>query len=122
LRQTRQRQVILDLVLRSTDHPTAAQLFERARRVLPGIGYATVYRTLGMLAAEGIIQEVRVGDATQYDGRTDRHDHLVCRRCGRVHDVVIPVEDSVLAEVARQSRFRVDRHHTELAGICPDCQ
>ena len=84
MRQTQQRQLIFDLVEQAADHPTAAQIFERARQLMPTIGYATVYRTLGTLVDEGMIRELRVGDVAQYDGRTDRHDHVKCRRCGRV--------------------------------------
>jgi Fe2+ or Zn2+ uptake regulation protein len=122
LRQTRQRQAILELVRQADDHPNASQVYERARKLLPGLGYATVYRTLGKLVQEGLIREVRVGDVTQYDRRADRHDHAVCRRCGRVADVEVPVGRRALDEAAAASGFQIEDYHTELAGTCSDCR
>lgn len=122
MRKTQQRQLIFNLVAQAGDHPTAAQIFERARRLLPTIGYATVYRTLGTLVEEGLIRELKVGDVAQYDRRTDRHDHVKCRSCGRVGDVVVPVGGRLLAEAVSQSGFRVEDYHVEILGLCPECQ
>jgi Fur family ferric uptake transcriptional regulator/Fur family peroxide stress response transcriptional regulator len=121
MRQTRQRQAILRLIQAADDHPTAAQVYERARQVLPELGFATVYRSLRALAGEGLIREVRVGEVAQYDRRTDRHDHVVCRRCGRLADVVVPLAEAALAQAAAESGFQIEAHHTELSGLCPYC-
>jgi Fur family ferric uptake transcriptional regulator/Fur family peroxide stress response transcriptional regulator len=122
IRQTKQRQAILEAVERSHDHPTAAQVFERVQRVLPGIGFATVYRNLGALAEEGTIRELRVGDVTQYDRRTDRHDHAVCRQCGKLVDVSVPLPAETVQAVMDQTGFQVAGYHTEVFGLCPECR
>jgi Fur family transcriptional regulator, peroxide stress response regulator len=122
IRQTKQRQAILEAVERSHDHPTAAQVYERVRRVLPGVGFATVYRNLGALAVEGMIREIRVGDVTQYDRRTDRHDHAVCSRCGKLVDVMVPLPAQAVQAVMEQSGFQVAGYHTELFGVCSECR
>lgn len=122
MRQTRQREVILGLVLRGMDHPTAAQVFDRARKELPSVGYATVYRTLGALVDEGRLRALRVGDVTQYDRRTDRHDHLVCRQCGKVCDVEVPIGAENLSEIEAESGFSVDEYHVEIFGSCAECR
>ncbi len=122
IRQTKQRQAILEVVERSHDHPTAAQVYERVQQVLPGVGYATVYRNLAALAEEGMIQEIRVGEVTQYDRRSDRHDHAVCGRCGKLVDVMVPLPSEVVQAVLEQSGFQVAGHHTEVFGLCADCR
>jgi Fur family ferric uptake transcriptional regulator/Fur family peroxide stress response transcriptional regulator len=122
IRHTQQRQAILEAVERSPDHPTAAQVYERVRRVLPGVGFATVYRNLGALAGEGLIREIRVGDAIQYDRRTDRHDHAVCGGCGKLVDVLVPLPDAVVRSVLEESGFQVVGHHTEVFGLCSNCR
>jgi Fur family transcriptional regulator, peroxide stress response regulator len=122
IRNTKQRQAILEAVEQSHDHPTAAQVYDRVRRVLPGVGFATVYRNLGTLAEEGTIQEIRVGQVTQYDRRTDRHDHAVCRRCGKLADVEVPLPDEVVQAVMEQSGFRVAGYHIEVFGLCVECR
>lgn len=122
IRQTKQRQAILEVVERSHDHPTAAQVYERVQRVLPGVGYATVYRNLSALSADDLIQEIRIGEVTQYDRRTDRHDHAVCSRCGRVQDVTAPLPPEAVEAVTEQSGFEVSGYHTEFWGLCSDCR
>ena len=122
MQRTQQRQVILDLILRAPDHPTAAQVFQRARKILPRVGQATVYRSLAHLVEEGLIRELRVGDVTQYDRRTDRHDHLVCRQCGCVEDVEAAAPSNTLHEIAAAHDFVVESHHTEVSGLCRSCR
>lgn len=122
IRQTKQRQAILEVVERSHDHPTAAQVFERVQRVLPGVGFATVYRNLAALAEEGLIREIRVGDVTQYDRRTDRHDHAVCGQCGKLVDVMVPLPAEVVQAVMEQCGFEVAGYHTEVFGRCSECR
>ena len=122
IRQTKQRQAILEAVEQSHDHPTAAQVYERVQRVLPGVGFATVYRNLGALAEEGRIREIRVGDVTQYDRRTDRHDHAVCSGCGTLMDVLVPLPAEAVRSVMEQSGFQVAGYHTEVFGLCSDCR
>ncbi|MFN3649763.1 MAG: Fur family transcriptional regulator [Armatimonadota bacterium] len=122
VRQTKQRQAILEIVERSHDHPTAAQVFERVQRVLPGIGYATVYRNLGALTEEGMIREIRVGDVAQYDRRTDRHDHAVCGQCGKLIDVEVPLAVEAVQAALDETGFQVAGYHTEVFGLCSECR
>lgn len=73
---TKQRQAVLEVIMRSEDHLKANEVFEDAQRLLPGISFATVYNSLRYLKTEGLIGEVRFGnDATRFDRRLDRHDH-----------------------------------------------
>ncbi len=122
MRQTKQRQAILEVVERAHDHPTAAQVYERVQRMLPGIGFATVYRNLGALAKEGVLQEIRVGDVTQYDRRTDRHDHARCGGCGKLVDVLVPLPRETVQAVLEESGFQVAGYHTEVFGLCAECR
>lgn len=121
-RQTRQRDAILEYVSRSEDHPTAAQVYTEVRKVLPRIGFATVYRNLRVLSEDGQLQELRLGDVTQYDRRTERHDHVICRTCGRLTDVTLPHAEEAIEAAATQTGYQIERHHTELVGLCPSCR
>ena len=121
-RQTRQRQAVLTVLEQAADPPTAAAIFERVRERLPGVGFATIYRVLGSLAREGRVQAIQVGSTTQYDRRTDRHDHLVCRGCGKLVDVVVALPPELLDHTARQHGFALLEYRTELHGFCPACR
>ena len=107
----------------SQSHLTAGEIFERVRRRDPRIAYGTVYRTLHLLAEHGLIQELTFADqASRYDGRVERHDHVHCLECGVLLDVDVPVALMALHVAAEQSGFDVSSHHTVFSGTCPDCR
>jgi Fe2+ or Zn2+ uptake regulation protein len=114
---------VLDEVRRSQSHLTAGEIFERVRRRDPRIAYGTVYRTLHLLAEHGLIQELTFADqASRYDGRVERHDHVHCLDCGMLLDVDVPVALMALHVAAEQSGFDVSSHHTVFSGVCPGCR
>lgn len=122
-RNTTQRAIILAEVETADGHLTAGEIFERVRRRYPTIAYGTVYRTLHLLAEHELIQELTFADqASRFDKRTDRHDHVHCTGCGAIMDVDVPV--ALLAErvAEEQTGFEVYRHHTVFEGICPTCR
>ena len=122
-RMTPQHQAVLEAVRASDDHPRAADIFERVRRVLPGIAFGSVYNALNALAEQGIIRQLTFGDAaSRFDARTDRHDHAVCTRCGSLVDVHAAPPPSAVRAVAERTGFTVHEHHTQLLGVCAACR
>ncbi len=122
-RNTTQRAVILQVVERAEGHLTAAEIYERVRREYPSIAYGTVYRTLHLLAEHGLIQELTFADqASRFDKRPDRHDHVHCTRCGLLLDVDVPVALFASHVAEEQSGFALVSHHTVFSGLCPSCQ
>lgn len=122
-RQTAQRAMILETVQEADSHLTAGEIFERVRRRDPRIGYGTVYRSLHLLAEHGLIQELTFADqASRYDGRCERHDHVHCSICGALADVDVP-EALMARHVAEErSGFSISHHHTVFVGFCPICR
>ena len=83
---TKYAEQILDLVLRSAEHPTAEQIFWQMKQKNPKIAQATVYNNLNALVADGkLIRLPQPGSPDRYDNTT-RHDHLICTRCGALTD------------------------------------
>ncbi|HVU72142.1 MAG TPA: transcriptional repressor [Mycobacteriales bacterium] len=123
LRLTPQRRAVLDALTASHDHPTASEVYERVKASTPGIGAATVYRTLALLVSTGLALELKIGEgaASRYDARVDRHDHLVCESCGRALDVEAPVPTALLQSVAATTGFAVTSYDLQFRGLCPDC-
>ena len=122
-RQTAQREMILAAVQGAESHLTAGEIFERVRRRDPRIGYGTVYRSLHLLAEHGLIQELTFADqASRYDSRCERHDHVHCSSCGVLLDVDVP-EALMARHVAEErSGFSISHHHTVFVGLCPACR
>ena len=121
---TAPRMAILESFLRLERHVTADELFVAARRISPGIGLATVFRTIKLLAGAGIARETcSETGAKQYEHvyRHLHHDHLLCTRCGAVlefHDDAI--ERAQLA-IYRRYGYTPSGHRLELRGECPSC-
>ena len=89
LRRTPQRLAIVRAFVDDETHPTAQQIFDRLKRSMPTMSFATVYNTLAALEGAGRCRVVRVADDdfARFDPRVDPHDHAVCDRCGSVRDV-----------------------------------
>lgn len=122
-RNTAQRTLILAEVQAAESHLTAGEIFERVRRRDPKIAYGTVYRSLHLLAKRGLIQELTFADqASRFDKRVDRHDHVHCTACGLLLDVDVPVALIARHVAEEQSGFAVQSHHTLFAGTCPTCR
>ena len=74
---------ILEIVSSSRSHMTAEEIFDALRQTYPTVVLATVYNNLNRLWQDDLIRKVSVeGMPDRYD-RIQRHDHLVCRRCGK---------------------------------------
>jgi Fe2+ or Zn2+ uptake regulation protein len=122
-RMTRQREVVLQAVRSTMDHPTADWVYRQARRRLPRISLGTVYRNLKKLTDEGLIREIQIaGQTTRFDGNTGRHYHIRCLGCGRVNDLPVSVDRRLEEEAGRAMNYRVLGHQVEVLGLCPMCQ
>lgn len=119
---TKQRQSVLRVIRESDEHLTANEVFDQARRLLPGISFATVYNSLRYLKNKGLIGEIRFGtDATRYDPKLTRHDHALCNKCGKLVDLELPIPDGLIQEAAARSKFEAESIEFTLRGLCPEC-
>jgi Fe2+ or Zn2+ uptake regulation protein len=115
--------MILDVVKGSAEHLTAGEVFARVRERDPRVAYGTVYRSLHLLVQHGLLQELTFADqASRYDGRTDRHDHVYCTVCGLLVDVEVPEALMARHVAGERSGFAITSHHTVFAGLCPGCR
>lgn len=123
LRSTEQRRLIIDKFFESAEHLTIEQLLEEVRRDDPKVGYATVYRTMKMLADGGIANELNFGDSvTRYELADEEahHDHLICEVCGRIIEFEEPLIEELQERIAARYDFKIKHHKHELYGSCSD--
>jgi Fur family transcriptional regulator, peroxide stress response regulator len=119
---TKQRQAVLRVIRGADEHLTANDVFGQARRILPGISFATVYNSLRYLKNEGLIGEVHFGtDATRYDRKLTRHDHAICSDCGKLVDMELAIPPALVKKAADLSRFEAESIELILRGLCPEC-
>jgi Fur family ferric uptake transcriptional regulator len=125
LKSTSQRDTILQIFVDAGRHLSAEELYARVKKAHPGIGYATVYRTLKLLAEAGLAEERRFEDGfTRYEYKASdgHHDHLICTGCGQIIEFENERIEELQQDVARKNRFKVQSHKLELYGLCSDCQ
>ena len=124
LNTTQQRQVIVEVFLRSQEHVSAEDLLANIRKRHGKVGYATVYRTLRLLVDGGLATARQFGDGqTRYEVAGAHHDHLICEACGLILEFEDTEIERLQEAVARKlGGFRVLRHKHELYGLCPKAQ
>jgi len=120
-RNTRQRKMVLDAVLIRRDHPSADQIYLHVRGEDPKISRGTVYRNLNLLVENSEVRHVEMPGVDRFDWRVEPHDHLLCRRCGKVTDVPVPYSVDLDRQISRQTGYAVEKHITVFEGLCPDC-
>jgi len=125
LRSTSQRDAILNAFIEAGQHLSADELYARVRKSHPRIGYATIYRTLKLLAEAGLAEERRFEDGFtrfEYKAPNAHHDHLICTRCGTIIEFENESIEALQQEVAGRKGFKVLSHTLEIYGICAGCQ
>jgi Fur family transcriptional regulator, peroxide stress response regulator len=119
LRLTAQRQQVFAVVLEKRDHPTAEEVFMRAKRRMPEISMATVYNCLDTLVKCGLVKQVNLDrGATRYCPNMEAHSHFLCEDCGRIYD--IDLASSALAPHLPEG-FQLSHSEISLHGQCADC-
>jgi Fur family peroxide stress response transcriptional regulator len=120
---TPQRLQILDVVLGLEDHPSADEVHHALARRHPRVSRATVFRTLESFTRLGVLKKAsHASGGVRYDGRCERHHHLVCVRCDRIVDFSDERLDAVSVPDTRRFGFRVLDLQVELRGICRQCR
>jgi Fur family peroxide stress response transcriptional regulator len=88
MRMTQQRRAVLETILSSHDHPTAAMIYERTKANMPGISLATVYNCLESMAETGIINHLNFDNGpSRFCPNLEPHVHLLDDESNRVLDV-----------------------------------
>jgi Fur family ferric uptake transcriptional regulator len=125
LRSTDQRRLIVETFFRFDNHVSIEELLARVRSKDPRVGYATVYRTLKLLAECGVANERKFGDGlTRYElaDESSHHDHLICVECGAIVEFEDDAIEKLQEEIATRHGYALRSHKHELYGVCPKCR
>jgi Fur family ferric uptake transcriptional regulator len=124
LKYTDERQTILRAVMHNDEHFEAEQILLGLRQRSARVGKATVYRTLKLLVGCGIVKEVHFSNKLVHYEHTygqDPHDHLVCRRCGRIIEFDASEVVRLRTAIAASRRFHALSHRFSILGLCEAC-
>ena len=118
-RFTPQRRCVYDVLRQTSDHPTAEEVFMRAKRALPEISHATVYNCLDALVACGLARRVQLEHgASRFCPNMAEHCHYFCNECGAVFDVPLNAESTCMP---RPKGFKIDHFEIAVHGVCAEC-
>lgn len=124
LKSTRQRLAVLHTLHNSPHHLSAVEVQDRVHAFEAGVGLATIYRTLELLADLGLIVRVHFDDGChRYASASLGHRHqLICSGCGLVVEFGECALASVAQRLASETSFSIDSHWLQFFGRCRECQ
>ncbi len=122
---TRSRRAIADAVAKQPSRFSAADIEALSAKCAPGVGRASVFRTLDLLERIGVLGRIHASSGcAEYVlcRREEHHHHLVCSACGEVIEVPGCGVSDLLEEAVERFDFRVDGHLVEIYGRCSSCR
>ncbi len=122
-RDTAPRRAVVRAIEEADGEQSPEALWRAAQRIHPGIGRATVYRTLELLTGLGAVRPLIAAEGgRRYPVAVGGHHHLVCSGCGTVVEFDECAEGEVARRVARRQGFAIQGHLLEIYGTCGDCR
>lgn len=126
MRNTRQKDIILQAVKAHGCHPSAEELYALLKPEHPRLSLATVYRNLNQFAELGELRRISIsGEPMRFDGQMETHTHAICERCGCIIDLF---DDEFakqlhahIQKVQENSFFKVQSAELLYQGLCEDC-
>jgi Fur family transcriptional regulator, ferric uptake regulator len=124
-RRSSKRDRIVSIFLKQQGHLSADDLVDLVRRDAPGVGRATVYRTLLWMVESGVARKVDFGDGrSRFEPsiRHPRHFHLICNVCHRSSEFLSSDIEALLEEVAAAREFEPSETVVQVFGTCEACR
>ncbi len=117
---TRYQNIMLDVIRSSADHMTAEEIYMKCKQIAPKISLATVYRNLAMLAEREMIAKIPInGQPEHFDRNVVRHEHVICKRCGKVVDAFVGDLHSYLEE---KTGLSLEGYDLCMRYVCQKCK
>ena len=123
LKRSDQREAIVDTFLRSQSHLSVDDLLHLVQKRRADVGRTTVYRTLKLLQAAGLAQELELKGESRFEREYNRahHDHFICQHCGDIIEFESPEIERIQDEIAHSLGFVIEGHRHQIFGQCRAC-
>ena len=116
---TKNAAYILEIINHSDSHLTAEQIHQQLKEENKSVAQATVYNNLSSLYQQGMIRKISVeGHPERYD-KMRRHDHLVCRNCGKLSDILL---EDLTEQIQKQVSIPMISYDLKVNYICDECR
>ena len=124
LRHTRQRDGIIEALV-GADGPESAQaMHDRLTKKGADIDLSTVYRTLEVLEASGVVRKIVIENDTSayYEFTANEHHHyLICLECRKIRSIDYCPLVSYEILLSKETDFVIEGHSLNIYGYCPEC-
>ena len=116
---TKNAAYILEIINHPDSHLTAEQIHQQLKEENKSVAQATVYNNLSSLYQQGMIRKISVeGHPDRYD-KMRRHDHLVCRNCGKLSDILL---EDLTEQIQKQVSIPMISYDLKVNYICDECR
>ena len=123
MKRTSQRELILDVFLRTEDHLSNEDLYQLVKKEDPTVGQTTVYRTLEFLVENQLALAAHVGSGKLvYQASGNDHHHVICRVCESEIELPHQQLEQLYGQIEQSTGYRLTTSHLTFFGLCPDCQ
>ncbi len=123
MRYSKQREVILKCVHAHGQHPCAESIYDMAKKELPRISLATVYRNLNQLAQQGEISKLQgIEGKVHFDHNAFEHSHFICHKCKTIIDIPHEAAADLKTAIYEKTGLMADSCQICCKGLCPKCQ
>lgn len=117
MRNTKQKDLILNIVQNSYEHLDAYEIYEEAKKTINNISLGTVYRVLKTLEDTNKIKKFKVNEMYRYDGFTKKHHHFICNKCNKIIDI-----DDTFDLKFNLKNLEVNDYEIIFTGLCEECR
>ena len=119
------RLAILNYLAGKTGHLSVQDIYEGVKTSHPGIGMATVYRTVDLFFRAGILRAMTMQNSQplyEINWPGDHHHHLICLGCGEIVEFGSCNFRQIAGEIEKVTRYNITEHNLEAFGFCPLCR
>ena len=120
MRDSKQREVVLNVIESSFDHPSAETVLLRCKNIMPTINLATVYRNLNALAEDNKILRIHTDKGDRFDHTLNHHAHFKCECCGKFTDIY-GVDVSKIINNSFAGVSKINKLDFIVSGVCDKC-
>lgn len=124
-RNTKQKQLILDILKKSTKPLSINDIYQQITTELPTIAKSTIYRNIDALIKQNQVDKYYLNDNELfYQIKASQHDHkhyVICEECKKVFDLPLcPIHE--IEDAMKEKGFAISEHYIQISGTCKDCR
>lgn len=118
MRNTKQRELVYNIVLNNDKHYSADEIYNECKKIQSNISLATVYRNLNQLVDMKKIRRIKMQDNIDRYDKNIIHSHAICSKCG----IIIDSFKDYIEKLPIISEFEITDYDLIFNGICNKCK